>query len=406
MTEVTGLSAAPVELRVDGATVAAAPGATILEACDIAGRYVPRLCTYPSLHCCSCCFAGRAGSTAEDVETGGAAVSEGHPETSADDPAGAATACGLCAVRLGDEEVVLACATAAEAGMEIITDDEELRRLRIERLGRLMHSHPFVCLLCPDRDGCSRDECSYGNPAEARCCDRYGSCELAALLAFVDPEGELRPGPGPFDRQAVTEGPIRREPGLCVGCGRCVVVCEEMEGAGRALRMVSAAQGIAEVPAQPPVATPKGTTLRAAGCTFCGRCVLVCPTGAFTVSGDAGQRWLERRRLTSGLAEPILPPQRRLTLCEARAEIGSGPGVLQIFDVEGKVLLISGVADLGRGLEQAVSDLGADRTTHVLIESGPLYTQRESELLTLFVQRHGHLPPGNDLGDDLFDEDW
>jgi NADPH-dependent glutamate synthase beta subunit-like oxidoreductase len=35
-------------------------------------------------------------------------------------------------------------------------------------------------------------------------------------------------------------------------------------------------------------------------------------------------------------------------------------------------------------------------------EEAPMYTQRESELLQHFLQEHGRLPAGNDLGDDLF----
>ena len=362
--------AAPLELRVDGVSVQVPPGSTVLAACDLAGRYVPRLCNYPGLRCCSTCGLGE-------------------------------TECGLCAVRTGNGMVVLSCVAPAVAGMEIVTDDEGLRELRLRRLGEAVEGHPFVCLLCPDRDGCLRDECSYGNPPEARCCDRYGRCELASLVAFVDPEGVLRPGSGPFDREAVVERPIRREPGLCVGCGRCVLVCAEMEGAGRVLQMVDGAPA----PGRRPVAVPRGPSLRAAGCTFCGRCVLVCPTGALTVSGEAGERWLERRRETSGLAAPVLPPEHRMTLTEARERLGSGPGVLQLLDRRGEVLLIAGVPDLAQGLVGALDDLGLDSVAYVRAEKEPMYTQRESELLTLYSRRHGSLPPGNDLGEDMFEDD-
>ena len=39
------------DLRVDGLAVSVPEGATVLEACDAAGRYVPRLCSYPGLGC-------------------------------------------------------------------------------------------------------------------------------------------------------------------------------------------------------------------------------------------------------------------------------------------------------------------------------------------------------------------
>ena len=41
------------DVRVDGETVTVDEEATVLEACDAAGHYVPRLCHYPGLACCT-----------------------------------------------------------------------------------------------------------------------------------------------------------------------------------------------------------------------------------------------------------------------------------------------------------------------------------------------------------------
>jgi hypothetical protein len=68
------------------------------------------------------------------------------------------------------------------------------------------------------------------------------------------------------------------------------------------------------------------------------------------------------------------------------------------------VLLITGVPDLAQGLERALSDLGPGAVEYVRAEVEPLYTQRESELLTIYSRRHGRLPRGNDLGDDLYED--
>ena len=43
----------------------------------------------------------------------------------------------------------------------------------------ILGDHPHVCLTCPQRDGCSRDDCMYGNPPEDRCCGEFGRCEIA-----------------------------------------------------------------------------------------------------------------------------------------------------------------------------------------------------------------------------------
>ena len=62
--------------------------------------------------------------------------------------------------------MVLACCTAAQPGMEVVTDDPALRSERLERLAELLARHPHICLSCPDRDGCTRQECTYGIAAK------------------------------------------------------------------------------------------------------------------------------------------------------------------------------------------------------------------------------------------------
>ena len=94
-----------------------------------------------------------------------------------------------------------------------------------------------------------------------------------------------------------------------------------------------------------------------------------------------------------------------MTVTEARERLGHGPEVLQLLDPRGEILLIAGVPDLAKGLVGALDDLGPDSVAFVGAEEEPMYTQRESELLTLYSRRHGSLPPGNDLGEDMFDDD-
>lgn len=294
------------ELRVDGLAVCVHEGATVLDACDRAGRYVPRLCSYPELGCP--CGSGRAPEAGGDYE---------REETT--------EACGLCAVRLdgggqggGDGAVtVLACCTAAEPGMEIVTDDTVSRNERLERLAGLLARHPHICLSCPDRDGCTREECTFGIAVEARCCGEFGRCEFGKLVAYVDLGEELPRRAVVVSRATSDEGRMLREPGLCLGCGRCVAVCNTSPAAGRALwlaRIEEAAPARAGqepppgVPSGGMLAVPRKEGLRASGCTFCGQCVMVCPTGALTAPGESGSRWLEGWRKRTCLLPPVLPP--------------------------------------------------------------------------------------------------
>jgi len=363
-----------VELRVDGMAVLVRGGATLLDACDKAGRYVPRLCFYPDLACCS-----RSGVDGAE--------------------------CGLCAVRLADGSIVLACATRAVPEMKVTTDDPGLHALRLERLDVILARHPHVCLICSDRDGCTRDECTYGNPPEARCCDEFGRCELGKLAEYIGSGLALQPSAVAVSREATVEGRIRREPGLCVGCGRCVMACETLPEAGRALELVGMAAAAPGSDGRT-TARPKLHTLRASGCTFCGQCVVVCPTGALTAPGDAGARWLAGRRDESALRSPVLPPQARQAVNPGNlATVPCMPGVFRLIDAEGRILRIGGVADLRQGVTRALEEPTCATVAYFQVELDPLFTQRESELLARYAQEYGHLPVGNDLGDDLFAAD-
>jgi ferredoxin len=360
-------SGAPVRIYADDVAVSVPAGATLLEACDAVGSYVPRLCWYPGLACPAC------------TEGGG-------------------TECGLCAVRLGDGSVALACCTAALDGIRVVTDDPELRALRLERLGAILARHPHICLSCPDREGCSRNECTYGHPPEARCCDRLGSCELGRLVEYVDAGLTIRRRAVSAPRTAGTEGRIRREPGICVGCGRCIRICAVSPEAGQALIMVEGSDGL--------LARSRLGTLREAGCTFCGLCVMVCPTGALTAPGEAGARWLVARREKHGPEAPMLPPRARmLALPAGLAALPCGAGLFRLLDQSEQVIRVSGVADLRAGVAAALGEPGGERAAFLQFELEPLYTQRETEALAQYVREHGHLPPGNDLGDDLFGDD-
>ena len=63
-------------------------------------------------------------------------------------------------------------------------------------------------------------------------------------------------------------------------------------------------------------------------------------------------------------------------------------------------LTFAGAPNLRQALEE---QLGSNtQARYFIYEEAAMYTQRESELLQHFLQEHGRLPAGNDLGDDLF----
>jgi hypothetical protein len=82
------------------------------------------------------------------------------------------------------------------------------------------------------------------------------------------------------------------------------------------------------------------------------------------------------------------------------ATVSPAEGVYQLLDGERHVLRIAGAPDLRQAPEEQLKSNPEAR--YFIYEEAPMYTQRESEMLQHFLQEHGRLPAGNDLGDDLF----
>ncbi|HVX78838.1 MAG TPA: 2Fe-2S iron-sulfur cluster-binding protein [Bradyrhizobium sp.] len=75
---------------VDGVEIPAAPGQTIIQACDAAGVYIPRLCHHPDLepagHCrvCTCKIDGRSASSCTMPAAPGMVVESNTPQLNED----------------------------------------------------------------------------------------------------------------------------------------------------------------------------------------------------------------------------------------------------------------------------------------------------------------------------------
>jgi [NiFe] hydrogenase diaphorase moiety small subunit len=179
-----------IHFTVDGVQVMASPGQSILEACDIAGIYIPRLCYHP------------------DLEPGGN--------------------CRICTCVVNGRNVA-ACVTPAEPGMTVENDTRRLtddRRAVIEMLF-VEGEHP----------------CPY--------CVASGDCELQALgyrLALVAP---TQPYQWPRRKIDATHPDITLDHDRCILCSRCIRASRMEDGKtvfgfdGRGIKMTLAvdAQG-------------------------------------------------------------------------------------------------------------------------------------------------------------------
>ncbi len=201
-----------VKLTIDGIPVEVEKGETILQAAQSVGVGIPTLCNDRRLI-----------------------------------PFGA---CRLCVVQQKRKsELLPACFTPAKEGMEIVTHSPEISESRKLQLQFILLNHPMVCPRC----------------------EKEGECALQRLVYEYGVE-ETR---YPWERTsfpADDRSPLlQRDSDKCILCGRCVRICDEVQGVGE---LSFSKRGIKTV-----IDTDFHRPLQ---CEFCGQCMDTCPVGAIT----------------------------------------------------------------------------------------------------------------------------
>lgn len=104
------------------------------------------------------------------------------------------------------------------------------------------------------------------------------------------------------------------------------------------------------------------------------------------------------------ISSVVLPPEKVSAMPLDKEHVETVPqtaGVYRLLDSAGNVTQIKGTADL-RGSLLGEVEKGAE-SARFEFEEDPMYTQRESELIQQYLQRHGKMPGGGDDDlDDLF----
>jgi len=250
-----------VTLFINDTKIQAVKGSSILEAARKNDIYIPSLCYHPDL-------------TSPRKVKAINIICRGDEQMVGDIPEKEFDGCNLCLVEVeGQPELVPACDTVITDGMKVCTDTERVREARREKLMLILAKHPHACLICAQKEGCTREPCPTNVPVAERCCPKLGNCELEKVAEYIGIR-EDTPRYVPQNLPVIKDDPLfTRDYNICVGCTRCVRVCQDLRGV-KALGFVYK-DGEVFVGTVAP-------TLKESSCKFCGACIEVCPTGALT----------------------------------------------------------------------------------------------------------------------------
>jgi len=208
-----------ITIEVNNRKIEANSGETILTALERAGIKVPTLCYLKDLF-----------------------------------PSGA---CRMCVVEVeGYNGLVPSCAFPVQNGMKIKTHSPRAIRARKTIIELLLSNHPDDCLYCV----------------------RNGECDLQSLAENLGVRQRRYSGLKNSYHIDTSSPALVRDPAKCILCGKCVRVCEEIQG-------VSAIDFIARG-SRSQVGTAFNSGLNISSCIYCGQCVAVCPTGALREKSD------------------------------------------------------------------------------------------------------------------------
>jgi len=157
---------------IDGVSVTARDGQTIMEAADAAGIYIPRLCDHEGLR-----------------HQGG---------------------CRVCTVKAGGRSVA-ACTQPAAEGLSVENETPHVNKLRRDLVEMLFHEGNHLCPIC----------------------EASGNCELQAMAYRLDmTEPTKFPYLEPCRPVDATHPDIALDTNRCISCGRCIRASQDVDHKG------------------------------------------------------------------------------------------------------------------------------------------------------------------------------
>ncbi len=252
-----------IKCKIDNVDVEVKKGTTILEAAKQIGVKVPSLCYHPYLSI------------------------EG--------------ACRVCIVEVkGRNDYVASCSQPVTEGMEVTTHSPQIHQARRDIVELILDNHP--------------DEC--------HTCERDHNCELQRLAYATGVRDKLFKGEKKRYKKDDSSKSVVRDPEKCILCGRCVRVCNEIQG----ISCIDIAHRGFQSAVVPAFEKPFGESV----CSSCGQCINVCPTAAFLEKDYTNSVW-------KALADPEITTVVQFAP-SVRAAIGEGFGLPVGLNLERKIV--------------------------------------------------------------------
>lgn len=174
--------------------------------------------------------------------------------------------CRMCLVEVeGMRGFATSCIQKVQDGMVVHTNTPAVVDARKVVLDLILSNHKIDCLKCV----------------------RSGNCELQKVSKQLNVQDIEFTGEMKHEEIDDLSPSIVRDPDKCILCGRCVSTCKKVQEIGAIERSNRGFETC--------ISTVGGKSLNDVNCTFCGQCIMNCPTGALHEKETIDEVWEKLR---------------------------------------------------------------------------------------------------------------